>query len=431
MRILIVGNGGREHAFVWKLHRDHPERHYLITKGNGGTTPPARAVDVSPSDVEALFALAEAEGVDFTVVGPEAPLAAGIVDTFRAQGRRIFGPTRSAARVESSKAFAKELMDELGVPTAAFRVFRDRAAAARYAAEIGPPCVVKASGLAAGKGAIVCLGEPEVEDALAACFERREFGAAGDEVVIEELLEGEEVSMIALTDGRTLVPLLPSQDHKRALDGDRGPNTGGMGAYAPVSLVDEDLRRRILDDVFRPLLDGLAERGVLYTGCLYAGLMLTSEGPKVLEWNARFGDPETQAILPLLEGDLLELLMAAEPGQGLERLDPAWRAGACMTVVAAAEGYPGPHGTGAAIELPEDLGPSAFDREGVVVFHAGTGRDEGRLVTAGGRVLNVTAVGEDLEEARERVYAAVGRIQAPSLRWRSDIGWRELARIRV
>ncbi len=432
MRILIVGNGGREHAFLWKLHRDHPEHDVLITRGNGGTTPPARAVDVSPSDVEALIVLAEAERVDFTVVGPEAPLAAGIVDAFRARGRRIFGPTKPAARLESSKAFAKEVMDDLGIPTAAFRVFRDHAAAARYAAEIGPPCVVKASGLAAGKGALVCATEADVEDALGACFERREFGAAGDRVVIEEFLEGEELSMIALTDGRALVPLLPSQDHKRAMDGDEGPNTGGMGAYAPVSLVDGQLRERLVDEIFRPLLDGLGERGVTYTGCLYAGLMLTADGPKVLEWNARFGDPETQAILPLLESDLLHLLLASEPGRGLEELEPAWRRGACMTVVAASEGYPGDYGTGAPIGIPADLAaPEAFDVEGVVVFHAGTGRGQGRLVTAGGRVLNVTAVGEDLEAARERAYAALERIQAPTLRWRKDIGWRELARTRV
>ncbi|MGH7544512.1 MAG: phosphoribosylamine--glycine ligase [Gemmatimonadota bacterium] len=431
MRILIVGNGGREHAFLWKLHRDHPEHEYLITRGNGGTSSLARAVDVSPSDVDALVALAEAEGVEFTVVGPEAPLAAGIVDAFRAGGRPIFGPTQAAARIESSKAFAKALMDDLAIPTAAFRVFRDRAEAARYAGEIGPPCVVKASGLAAGKGALVCATGEEVEDALGACFERREFGAAGDLVVIEEFLEGEELSMIALTDGRSLVPLLSSQDHKRALDGDRGPNTGGMGAYAPVSLVDEDLRRRILDEVFRPLLDGLADRGIVYTGCLYAGLMLTADGPKVLEWNARFGDPETQAILPLLESDLLELLAAAEPGRGIEDQAPAWRPGACMTVVVAAQGYPGPYDAGLAIELPEELGPAAYDRDGVVVFHAGTVRENGVLVTAGGRVLNVTAVGADLEEARERAHAALDRVRAPTLRWRSDIGWRELERTRV
>ncbi|MGH7564212.1 MAG: phosphoribosylamine--glycine ligase, partial [Gemmatimonadota bacterium] len=258
-----------------------------------------------------------------------------------------------------------------------------------------------------------------------------EFGTAGDEAVIEEFLEGEELSMIALTDGRTLVPLLPTQDHKRAEDGDQGPNTGGMGAYAPVSLVDGQLRERILDEIFRPLLDGLAERGVTYTGCLYAGLMLTAEGPRVLEWNARFGDPETQAILPLLESDLLELLAATEPGRGLGDLEPAWRAGACMTVVAAAEGYPGPYDTGAAIDLPADLGTSAFDQGGVVVFHAGTGREGGRLVTAGGRVLNVTAVGEDLDQARARAYAALDRIGGSALRWRSDIGWRELERTRV
>jgi phosphoribosylamine--glycine ligase len=428
VRILIVGNGGREHAFLWKLHRDHPEHDYLITKGNGGTDPLARAVDVSPSDVARLTALAGDEGIDFTVVGPEAPLAAGIVDAFRAAGRPIFGPTKAAARIESSKAFAKDLMRELGIPTAGFQVFRDPAAAARYAAEIGPPCVVKASGLAAGKGALVCATGDEIDDALGACFRRREFGAAGDEVVIEEFLEGEELSMIALTDGRTLVPLLPSQDHKRAFDGDLGPNTGGMGAYAPVSLVDEDLQRHVLDGIFRPLLDGLADQGTLYTGCLYAGLMLTPDGPKVLEWNARFGDPETQAILPLLESDLLDLLAATEPGRGLERLAPVWRPGACMTVVAAARGYPGPCESGAAIELPPELGPSAFDRDGVVVFHAGTRRAEGALVTSGGRVLNVTAVGADLGEARGRAYAALERIHAPALRWRGDIGWRDLSR---
>lgn len=431
MRILIVGSGGREHALLWKLHRDHPEHDFLITGGNGGTSPPARAIDVSAADVDALVAAAEREGVDFTVVGPEAPLAAGVVDAFRKRERRIFGPTQAGARLESSKAFAKELMRDLGIPTAGFEVFRDRDAAARYAAEIGPPCLVKASGLAAGKGALVCPGQAELEDALDACFDRREFGTAGDEVVIEEFLEGEELSMIALTDGRTLVPLIPSQDHKRALDGDEGPNTGGMGAYAPVSLVDEELRERVLDQIFWPLLGGLAVRGVTYTGCLYAGLMLTSEGPKVLEWNARFGDPETQAILPLLESDLLELLAATESGRGFPDPEPAWRPGACMTVVAAACGYPGAYETGAPIDLPEELGAAAFDRDGVVVFQAGTRREGGRLVTAGGRVLNVTAVGQDLEQARERAYAALERIRCPALRWRSDIGWRELERTRV
>ncbi len=431
MRILIVGAGGCEHALLWKLHRDHPENDYLITGGNGGTSPPARVVDVSATDVPALVGLAGREGVDFTVVGPEAPLAAGVVDAFRERGRRIFGPPKAAAQLESSKAFAKGLMEDLEIPTAGFGVFRDGAAAARYAAEIGPPCVVKASGLAAGKGAIVCPGKAEVEDALAACFDRREFGTAGDEVVIEEFLEGEELSMIALTDGRTLVPLLPSQDHKRALDGDEGPNTGGMGAYAPVSRVDRELRVRVLDEIFRPLLDGLGARGVTYTGCLYAGLMLTAEGPKVLEWNARFGDPETQAILPLLESDLLELLAATEPGRGLAHLEPVWRPGACMTVVAAARGYPGAYDTGAVIDLPEDLAHGAFDRDGVVVFHAGTRREDGRLVTAGGRVLDVTAVGADLDQARERVYATLDRIDGAALRWRGDIGWRELERTRV
>ncbi|HUP00508.1 MAG TPA: phosphoribosylamine--glycine ligase, partial [Gemmatimonadota bacterium] len=275
MKILIVGGGGREHALLWKIHRDHPEHEFLIAPGNGGTEGLARSVAVPPADPAALARFAVAEGIGFTVIGPEAPLAAGVVDALRASGLAVYGPTRSAAQLESSKAFAKRLMAEAGVPTARFDVFRDRPAAAAFAAELGAPCVVKASGLASGKGAIVCETEAEVADALAACFDRREFGAAGDEVVVEEFLEGEELSMIALTDGETLVPLLPSQDHKRAFEGDRGPNTGGMGAYAPVSLVDDALRERILDEVFRPTLAALASDGIRFTGTLYAGLMLT------------------------------------------------------------------------------------------------------------------------------------------------------------
>jgi phosphoribosylamine--glycine ligase len=430
MRILVVGSGGREHALLWKLHRDHPENEYLFTGENAGMEAIGRAVDVPAGDVAAVAGVVASEDVDFTIVGPEVPLAAGLADRLRAEGRAVFGPGADGARLEGSKAFSKRLMAEHGVPTARFEVFRDRAAAAAFARELGEGCVVKASGLAAGKGAIVCPTRAEVEDALDACFLRREFGAAADEVVVEELLEGEEVSLIALTDGTSLVPFLPSQDHKRALDGDVGPNTGGMGAYAPVSIADEDLVERAIEEIFRPTLAGLAAEEIAFSGVLYAGLMLTADGPKVLEWNVRFGDPECQALLPLLESDLLELLLAASPGGGgLAGTKATWRPGACVTVVAASEGYPGSYASGVPVEIPEELAAeSAFGRAGVVVFHAGTRREGGRVVTAGGRVLGVTAVGDDLAAARDRAYAALALIDGKGLRWRTDIGWRDLAR---
>lgn len=432
MRILILGGGGREHALLWKLHRDHPEHEYLIAPGNGGTQDLARSVAVDPADPAAVLSLAREQAVEFTVVGPEAPLAAGVVDAFRAAGLPIFGPVREAARLETSKAFAKELMARHGVPTARFGVFRDLDRAARFARELGIPCVVKASGLAAGKGALLCASEAEAQEALDACLVRRDFGAAGDEVVVEEFLEGEECSMIAVTDGEDLIAFPPSQDHKRAEDGDRGGNTGGMGAYAPVSAIGATLQSRVLEEIFAPVLAAVREAGSPFTGCLYAGLMLTADGPQVLEWNARFGDPETQALVPLLESDLLELLMATDPAYSLRRLAslrPSWRSGACLTVVAASAGYPGPYETGAPIGIPERLAVAdAFDREGTVLFHAGTRREDGRLLTAGGRVLNATALGKDAREAKDRAYAVLDALAAPSLRWRTDIGWRELAR---
>jgi phosphoribosylamine--glycine ligase len=430
MKVLIVGHGGREHAILWKLHRDHPGHEFLFTAGNAGMEALGRAVDVRSADIEAIAAVVEAEDVDFTVVGPEAPLAAGLVDRIRAAGRAAFGPGADGARLEASKAFAKRLMAARGVPTARFGVFRDRAAAAAFARELGGRCVVKASGLAAGKGALVCPTSAETVRALDACFVRREFGAAGDEVVVEELLEGEEVSLIALTDGESLVPFLPSQDHKRALDGDRGPNTGGMGAYARVSIADDALVARALDEIFRPTLAGLAAEGMAFSGVLYAGLMLTADGPMVLEWNARFGDPECEALLPLLESDLLALLVAASPGgSGLAGAGARWREGACVTVVAASDGYPDAYDTGVPIRIPADVEGGGFDESGVVVFHAGTRREGGEVVTAGGRVLDVTAVGADIDQARSRAYAALDRIGGEGLRWRSDIGWRELARV--
>jgi phosphoribosylamine--glycine ligase len=430
VKILVVGSGGREHALLWKLHRDHPEHDYLFTGANAGMESLGRAVAVKPADVAAVAAVVAREDVGFTVIGPEVPLAAGLADRLRADGRAVFGPGADGARLEASKAFAKELMAASGVPTARFGVFRDRAAAAALAGELGAGCVVKASGLAAGKGAIVCETAAETARALDACFVHREFGAAADEVVVEELLRGEEVSLIALTDGKALVPFVSSQDHKRALDCDRGANTGGMGAYAPVSIADDAFVERALEEIFRPTLAGLAAEGIRFSGVLYAGLMLTEDGPKVLEWNVRFGDPECQALLPLLESDLLELLGAASPGGGgLAGARAEWRGGACVTVVAASDGYPDAYETGRALGIPADLeARGAFDEDGVVVFHAGTRREGGRLVSAGGRVLDVTAVGATLADARARAYAALARIEADGLRWRSDIGWRELER---
>lgn len=431
MKVLVVGAGGREHALAWKIARDRPDHEVLITRGNGGTEGLARSMAVDPGDVDGIVEAVERESIGFTVVGPEAPLAAGLADRLRERGRAVFGPGAAAARLEASKAFAKELMAGAGVPTARFEVFEERDPAAAYAADLGVPCVVKASGLAAGKGALVCATEVQLADALDACFVRRDFGAAGDRVVVEEYLEGEELSMIALTDGETLVPFLASQDHKAAFDGDTGPNTGGMGAYAPVSTVDAALRERILDTVFRPVLGALADRGAATSGVMYAGLMMTADGPKVLEWNVRFGDPECQVLLPLLESDLLDLLIRAVPGGGLaDTAPPRWADGACVTVVAASEGYPGPYAKGAPIAIPDDLAaPEAYDQAGRVVFHAGTAISEtGDLVSAGGRVLDVTAVGADVGEARAKVYAALERIDAPGLRWRSDIAWREIRR---
>ena len=428
----MVGNGGREHALAWKIARDRPEADVLITRGNGGTADVARAVPVDPGEADRVIETVESEEVEFTVVGPEAPLAAGLADRLRARGHAVFGPGAAAARLEASKAFAKELMEGAGVPTARFEVFESREPAAAYAAELGVPCVVKASGLAAGKGALVCATEEELADALDACFVRRDFGAAGDRVVVEEFLEGEELSMIALTDGESLVPLLPSQDHKAAFDGDGGPNTGGMGAYAPVSRIDDATRERILAEVFEPVLHALADRDVVMSGVLYAGLMMTADGPKVLEWNVRFGDPECQVLLPLLESDLLDLLVRAVPGGRLARADaPRWRDAGCVTVVAASRGYPGDYEKGSPIAIPDDLAaPEAFDEAGRVVFHAGTALSEaGELVSSGGRVLNVTAVGEDVAAARAKAYESIERIDAPGLRWRSDIAWREIRRL--
>ena len=423
MRILIVGNGGREHALLWKLRRDAPNATIYATRPNGGMVDLCEGVELAPTDIEALSGFATSRGIDLTIVGPEAPLAMGLADRFRFKGLAVFGPSKAAAQIESSKAFAKDLMREEGVPTADYRVFTDGAAAEAYIREQGAPIVVKASGLAAGKGAVVC---ETVEDAVAAAqgmLDDFSFGEAGREVVIEEFMEGEELSVFGVCAGEDVVLLLPSQDHKRIGEGDTGPNTGGMGAYAPVSIASPQLLTEARETIFRPVLRGLANRDAPFQGLLYAGLMLTPTGPRVVEFNCRFGDPETQVVLPLLQSSLVDLLFASAESSGLERQIPRFHTGAAVTTVVASEGYPGPVERGRAIDL------GALDEaDDVLVFHAGTQRTASGLVSSGGRVLACTGLGETFAEAAERSRNAAASVGLEGATFRRDIGWRELER---
>ena len=421
MRILIVGNGGREHALLWKLRRDSPESSFFATRPNGGMAPLCTAVDIAPTDIVALAGWAAGHRIDLAVIGPEAPLAAGLTDRLARSGVPAFGPTADAARIESSKAFAKQLMVDAGVPTAAFETFSDAAGAKAYIEAQGAPIVVKASGLAAGKGAVVC---DTVEDAAAAVDSMMSgaFGEAGREVVVEEFMVGEELSVFYLTDGERFAPLLPSQDHKRALEGDDGPNTGGMGAYAPVGFVTQELLDRVGIEVVAPTLSRMAELGCPFRGLLYAGLMITDAGPRVVEFNCRFGDPETQAVLPLMESSLLEPMMDIAEGASLSDSPPAFAEMAAVTTVLASGGYPGSYAKGVPITVPDPLPP------GAVVFHAGTEMAGDRLVTSGGRVLAVTAVAETFAAAQERSRQGAEAIHFEGKHFRRDIGWREAAR---
>jgi phosphoribosylamine---glycine ligase len=424
MRILVVGHGGREHALLWKLRRDAPDAELFVTRGNGGTAELATSLPLDPGETQALAGWAEQHAVDLTVVGPEGPLAMGIVDHFQARRLPVFGPTRDAAEIESSKAFAKRLMQRQGVPTAAHRTFRTYTEAEAYIRAHGAPLVVKASGLAAGKGAVVCMEVSEALDAAREMLTGGSFGEAGQEVVVEEFMEGEELSVFALCDGRTAVLLQPAQDHKRIGEGDTGPNTGGMGAYAPVSLSSAALLDQLQDRVFEPVLAGMAKEGRSFSGLLYAGLMLTPEGPKVVEFNCRFGDPETQVVVPMMEGPLLEPLLMVARGARLPREEMAFRPGAAVTTVVAAEGYPGKVESGREMELDPGL-ESADD---VLVFHAGTRLEGDRLVTAGGRVCAVTGFGKDVAAAAERSRWGAERVRFAGAQHRRDIGWREIAR---
>jgi phosphoribosylamine--glycine ligase len=424
MNILIIGSGGREHALLWKLLWDAPDANFYITGGSGGTTSLATSLPFSPTDLDGLAGWAEANAVDLTIVGPEAPLAEGIADIFQARKLPIFAPSRGAAAIEASKAYAKELMRRANVPTAAFETFTDLAAAEAFIRREGAPIVVKASGLAAGKGALVCETVDEALDAVRSMLRDAEYGAAGSEVVIESFMEGEELSIFAMTDGEDTITLLPAQDYKRIGEGDTGANTGGMGAYAPVSLVDDALLERIRAEILHPTLAALRDDGHPFRGLLYAGLMLTAEGPKVVEFNARFGDPETQAVIPLLRSSLLEPILAIARGDTIGGATLDWRAGSALTTVLAARGYPEAHAVGNEITIPRWVA----DAEEILLFHGRTAREGNALRTSGGRVLSVTGIGATIEEAAERSRAAAEAISFEDKYFRRDIGWRELKR---
>ena len=424
MRILIVGNGGREHALLWKLRRDDPSAEFYATQPNGGMAPLCTPVEIAPGDVEALSGWAAAHRIDLTVVGPEAPLAAGIADRFEAKGLSVFGPSADAARIESSKAYAKDLMRNAGIPTAGYRTFSNRAAAEDYVREKGAPIVVKASGLAAGKGAIVCETVDQAVEAIGSMLGDLAFGEAGREVVVEDYMEGEEISVFAVTDGTDAVLLLPSQDHKRVGEGDTGPNTGGMGAYAPVSIATDAILEEARTRVFEPTLRAMAADGCPFRGLLYGGLMLTPQGMQVVEFNCRFGDPETQVVLPMMESSLLDLLRTVAEGGSLCGADLRWREGSAVSTVVASGGYPGSYGKGMPMTLPDDL-----ESDSLVVFHAGTKGDGDALVTSGGRVVAVTAMAPNHGAAADASREGAAAVTFDGAFFRRDIGWRERARV--
>ena len=422
MKVLVVGGGGREHALAWKLSRDRTVSEVVCAPGNAGIGAVARLAAVQAGDVDALAALAERERIDLTVVGPELPLERGIVDRFRARGLRVFGPSRAAARLECSKVFAKDFMSRHGIPTARYRVCSDAGSARAVVSSgaLGFPLVVKADGLAAGKGVVVARDRIEAEDAIRASMEDRQFGDAGSRVVLEECLSGPEVSFFALCDGTRALPLMTAQDHKRVFDNDEGPNTGGMGAFAPSPLIDDAQHDRIMREIIGPVMAGMRADGHEYCGFLYAGLMLTCAGPRVIEFNVRFGDPEAQVVIPMIEGDLAPYLSAAAEGALTD--PPRFSTQKHVGVVLASRGYPASSPAG----LPISGIPDAERLEDVLVFHAGTATAPAGVVTAGGRVITVVGRGPSYDAAIERAYAGAQRISFDGVHYRRDIGRKAL-----
>jgi phosphoribosylamine--glycine ligase len=414
MKVLVIGGGGREHAIVWKLAQSPQQPTLYCAPGNPGIAELATCVDIGAEDVEALVDFAEREGIDLTVVGPEAPLLAGLVDHFEQRGLKVLGPTKAAAQIEGSKSFAKALMEKANVPTANYRAFTDLEAARTYVREQGVPIVIKADGLAAGKGVVVATTLKEAERALDMMMKDKAFGESGSKVVVEEFLTGQEATVMAFVDGDTVRLMVPAQDHKPVYDGDKGPNTGGMGTYSPVPAVDDALLARVETEIIRPVIDHLKAEGTPYKGVLYAGLMLTEGGPKVIEFNARFGDPETQVVLPRLDSDLLAILQSVVDGT-LAKQEIRWSDRAAVCVILAAEGYPGRYRKGDRISGLEKAGDHSF------IFHAGTRTADSGIVTNGGRVLGVTGFGPDLQAAQSEAYRAVQRIHFDGMHYRKDI----------
>ena len=415
LKVLVIGGGAREHTLAWKLGQSPNVEEIYIAPGNAGTGFIAKNLDIKPAELESLARAALERRIDLTVVGPEAPLATGIVDLFQARGIPVFGPSKEATRIESSKVFAQGLMQKYGIPCARSRSFSSFAEAKDYVKTQQIPVVVKADGLAAGKGSVVAGSTAEALAALSDIMEKRIFGEAGDQVLVEECLQGKEVSLLAFSDGKTVVPMVPACDYKRACDGDEGPNTGGMGSYSPPKLFGSEMISRVMDTILEPTVQAMAKEGKPYKGVLYAGLMLTEEGPRALEFNARFGDPESQVMLPLLKSDLVEIMLAVLD-ERLDKTQIEWRDEACVGVVMASGGYPGSYKTGFPIK-----GLDKVDDD-ILVFHAGTRESEGIIYTDGGRVLTVTATGGTIAEAGDRVYSNIRRIHFEGCHYRHDIG---------
>lgn len=416
MKVLVIGQGGREHALVWKLKQSPRVNKVYCAPGNGGTASIAENVPIKETEIEELIRFAKEAGIGFTFVGPENPLLAGIVDAFEAAGLKIYGPRKNAALIEGSKSFAKELMKKYRIPTAKYEVFTDEAEALAYLDKQTAPIVVKADGLAAGKGVTVAQTMEEAKQAVREMMSGGRFGAAGNKVVIEEFLSGEELTLMAFVDGEVVLPMVPAQDHKAVFDGDQGPNTGGMGAYSPVPQMTEEQIQQAVDTILKPTAKALVSEGRPFSGILYAGLMMTAQGPKVIEFNARFGDPETQVVLPRLKTDLVEI-MEATHNHSLDQVKLEWHDEAAVTVILASEGYPGDYEKGKVITGTEQF-TSSFD---IILFHAGTALENGELKTSGGRVLAVTALSGALKEAQEKAYQAVKSIHFEGMHYRKDI----------
>ena len=416
MKLLVVGSGGREHALVWKLAQSPKVEKIYCAPGNAGIAQTAECVAIKADDLDGLLAFAMDNKIDLTVVGPEVPLTMGIVDKFQEKGLKIFGPTARAAEIEGSKAFSKDLMQKYGIPTAKYSVFTEADKAKGFLDEVGIPCVVKADGLAAGKGVLICESKADAEAAIDDILVDNKFGNAGSRVVVEEFLTGQEVSMLAFTDGKTVVPMVSSQDHKRIWDGDKGLNTGGMGAYSPAPVYTDDVHAIVVPQVLEATVAAMEKEGRTFAGILYAGLMLTEQGPKVLEFNARFGDPETQAVLPRLKTDLVDIFLSIIDGK-LDEMTIEWNPDAAVCVVLASGGYPESSDKGRII-----TGLKEAEETGAVVFHAGTKETDGNIVTNGGRVLGISALGKDIAQAIENAYKGVKEVKFENMQYRTDIG---------